>query len=606
MMMTINNICILRRRRTADVRSPHGVAHIILCTTLLLVVIISHHHVVAEEYTPAATPTSSIDITATYSPTTTLSHANNVALHSLQGMVRGLRGLEDANDDAADEYTNEEYQEQYYNDNGDEYDETDDGQDENDDAAEEEEEEGDDAVEEYQDDGQGDDAEESNSEDSEDSSQSQDYNDDENDMMNNQDYWYTDDPNMPTDDTVLQQLQTEWEAEQIAAMLEAEERRVAMYNRIREVSMTVLSVSMSILGFLSTVFCTTILLYFMRVQSLMRRYNNEGIKVVGRILVSEPDIESSMKWSNGGVVDDGPASISPIDDKLQTHDSYSMMTDDGSYIQVGMSSSSESNGSAAPQDHNGKLSTKEDVESEGRVIQQHKADFNMQVLKEDEQRRHHNLIVSSVVSIAGGSMGQTKSSGKTRHINNNQTISQRKEHFNSETFRVLVEYDDVTYHDEINQDSSDVIRKRLSIKGEDIEERKKSTNNNGKQQFRVKLLVLKDEPNSGYSSGDISRALRWQKWLSFFIHVMVGCAIILAGVYTTKNIVPTAVYYMYIGILLLQIPIMNCFLQKSFTKIISKEYLEDGFSMSSKAIMKGGIDEEKIMSTLNSSSFGLV
>ena len=604
-MMTINNICIRRRHSGADVRSPHGVAHIIY-TTLLLIVITSHHNVVAEEYTvPAATPTSSIDITATYSPTT-LSHANNVALHSLQGMLRGLRKLEDANDDAADEYTNEEYQEQYYN--QDEYDETDDGQDETDDAVEEEEEEeeGDDAVEEYQDDGQGDDAEESNSEDSENSSQSQDYNDDENDMMNNQEYWYTDDPNMPTDDTVLQQLQTEWEAEQIAAMLEAEERRVAMYNRIREVSMTVLSVSMSILGFLSTVFCTTILLYFMRVQSLMRRYNNEGIKVVGRILVSELDIESSMKWSNGGVVDDGPASISPIDDKLQTHDSYSMMTDDGSYIQVGMSSSSDSNVSAAPQDHNGKLLTKDDVESDVRVMQQHKADFNMQVLKEDEQRRHHNPIVSSVVSIAGGSMGQTKSSVKTRHINNNQTISQRKEHFNSETFHVLVEYDDVTYHDEINQDSSDVIRKRLSIKGEDIEERKKSTNNNSKQQFRVKLLVLKDEPNSGYSSGDISRALRWQKWLSFFIHVMVGCAIILAGVYTTKNIVPTAVYYMYIGILLLQIPIMNCFLQKSFTKIISKEYLEDGLSMSSKASMKGGIDEEKIMSTLNSSSFGLV
>ena len=602
MMMLMNNIYIHHRRRRADVRA-HGVAHII-CTTLLLIVISNHHHAVVAEDTPAATPTS-LDVSTTYSPTT-LSHANNVALHSLQGM--GLRRLEDANDDEADEYTDEEYQEQYYNNNGDEYDETDDGQDETDDGQDETddaaEEEGDDAVEEYQDDGQGDDAEENESEESEDSSQSQDYNDDENNMMNNQDYWYTDDPNMPTDDAVLQQLQTEWEAEQIAAMLEAEERRVAMYNRIREVSMTALSVSMSILGFLSTLFCTTILLYFMRVQSLMRRYNNEGIKVVGRILASEPDIESSMKWSNGGIVDYGPASISPIDDKLRTHDSYSMMTDDGSYIQVGMSSSSESNGSAAPQDHNSK-SLKEDVETEGRVVQQQKADFNMQVLKEDEQRRHHNPIVSSVVSIAGGSRVQTKSLVKTRHINNNQTISQRKEHFNSETFRVLVEYDDVTYHDEINQDSSDIIRKRLSIKGEDIEEKKKS-NNNGKQQIRVKLLVLKDEPNSGYSSGDISRALRWQKWLSFFIHVMVGCTIILAGVYTTKNIAPSTVYYIYIGMLLLQIPIMSCFLQKSFTKILSKEYLEDGLSVSSKASMKGGIDEEKMMSTLNSSSFGLV
>ena len=600
MMMLMNNIYIHHRRRRADVRA-HGVVHII-CTTLLFIVITSHHHTVVAEDTPAATPTS-LDVSTTYSPTT-LSHANNVALHSLQGM--GLRRLEDANDDEADEYTNEEYQEQYNN-NGDEYDETDDGQDETDDAAEEEEEEEDDAVEEYQDDGQGDDAEESESEDSEDSSeQSQDYNynDDENNMMNNQDYWYTDDPNMPTDDAVLQQLQTEWEAEQIAAMLEAEEHRVAMYNRIREVSMTALSVSMSILGFLSTLFCTTILLYFMRVQSLMRRYNNEGIKVVGRILASEPDIESSMKWSNGGIVDYGPASISPIDDKLRTHDSYSMMTDDGSYIQVGMSSSSESNGSAAPQDHNSK-SLKEDVETEGRVVQQQKADFNMQVLKEDEQRRHHNPIVSSVVSIAGGSRVQTKSLVKTRHINNNQTISQRKEHFNSETFRVLVEYDDVTYHDEINQDSSDIIRKRLSIKGEDIEEKKKS-NNNGKQQIRVKLLVLKDEPNSGYSSGDISRALRWQKWLSFFIHVMVGCTIILAGVYTTKNIAPSTVYYIYIGMLLLQIPIMSCFLQKSFTKILSKEYLEDGLSMSSKSSMKGAVDKEKMMSTLNSSSFNLV
>ena len=77
--MTVNNICI-RRRRRADKRSGVDVAHII-CTTLLLIVIISHHNTVAgESDNPATSPIISLD--ATYYPTT-LSHANNVALHSL-------------------------------------------------------------------------------------------------------------------------------------------------------------------------------------------------------------------------------------------------------------------------------------------------------------------------------------------------------------------------------------------------------------------------------------------------------------------------------------------------------------------------------------------
>ena len=539
-----------------------GIAHII-CISLALFVIISH----AEDttaYAPAASPTtSSFDYDNTFPPTT-IAHANNVALHSfpLAGGGPGRRRrrrMEDA--DEADEYADEDEE----------------------DADEEEEEE----EEEEQDEEQEEEEDEDESQSQDNENQSQDQNNEMDDDNVDYDRWYADDPYMPTDDYVLQQMRTQWDEEQLEAMNDENERREAMYSRIREVSMNVLAGSMSILGFLSAIFTTSILLYFLRVQSLMRRYNREGVKVLAPILVSDPDIEEEMKRSQA----DGynrQHFIGETSDKVQNNDSYSMMTDDESYNQVNsrISSDSGSDGSVV------RSRLFNDIEE---AI---KSDVNMEELKEEHQRRHHPL-VSTVVSFAGGS-AQTKSTSKSR------TVSKKKQRFLSKQFRVIVQYDDITYHDEINQESSSIIRKRLFVTGEDIVDNSKPSDASSKKRLLVKLHVLKDEPNSGYPSGDINRALRCSKWLSFFMHLMVGCALVLGGVVMAQKLLPPALFYVYVGILLLQVPIMNCFLQKSFTGIISKEYLEDGMSLPYESSKKG-INEEKMMSVLkNGTSFDFV
>ena len=531
-----------------------GIAHII-CISLALFVIISH----AEDttaYAPAASPTtSSFDYDNTFPPTT-IAHANNVALHSfpLAGGGPGRRRrrrMEDA--DEADEYADEDEE----------------------DADEEEEEE---EEEEEQDEEQEEEEDEDESQSQDNENQSQDQNNEMDDDNVDYDRWYADDPYMPTDDYVLQQMRTQWDEEQLEAMNDENERREAMYSRIREVSMNVLAGSMSILGFLSAIFTTSILLYFLRVQSLMRRYNREGVKVLAPILVSDPDIEEEMKRSQA----DGynrQHFIGETSDKVQNNDSYSMMTDDESYNQVNsrISSDSGSDGSAV------RSRLFNDIEE---AI---KSDVNMEELKEEHQRRHHPL-VSTVVSFAGGS-AHTKSTSKSR------TVSKKKQRFLSKQFRVIVQYDDITYHDEINQESSSIIRKRLFVTGEDIVDNSKPSDASSKKRLLVKLHVLKDEPNSGYPSGDINRALRCSKWLSFFMHLMVGCALVLGGVVMAQKLLPPPLFYVYVGILLLQVPIMNCFLQKSFTGIISKEYLEDGMSLPYESSKKG-INEEKMMSLL--------
>ena len=539
-----------------------GIAHII-CISLALFVIISH----AEDttaYAPAASPTtSSFDYDNTFPPTT-IAHANNVALHSfpLAGGGPGRRRrrrMEDA--DEADEYADEDEE----------------------DADEEEEEE----EEEEQDEEQEEEEDEDESQSQDNENQSQDQNNEMDDDNVDYDRWYADDPYMPTDDYVLQQMRTQWDEEQLEAMNDENERREAMYSRIREVSMNVLAGSMSILGFLSAIFTTSILLYFLRVQSLMRRYNREGVKVLAPILVSDPDIEEEMKRSQA----DGynrQHFIGETSDKVQNNDSYSMMTDDESYNQVNsrISSDSGSDGSVV------RSRLFNDIEE---AI---KSDVNMEELKEEHQRRHHPL-VSTVVSFAGGS-AHTKSTSKSR------TVSKKKQRFLSKQFRVIVQYDDITYHDEINQESSSIIRKRLFVTGEDIVDHSKPSDASSKKRLLVKLHVLKDEPNSGYPSGDINRALRCSKWLSFFMHLMVGCALVLGGVVMAQKLLPPALFYVYVGILLLQVPIMNCFLQKSFTGIISKEYLEDGMSLPYESSKKG-INEEKMMSVLkNGTSFDFV
>ena len=373
-----------------------------------------------------------------------------------------------------------------------------------------------------------------------------------------------DDPYMPTDDAVLQELNAEIEAEEWEALNSAKDStgRDEVYKILRHVA----AASAALLGLASAIFCTSIFLYFVRVQYLMRRYSSEGVVVDGRILASYPDIEEAIKKADA----DFKRWDTPDTSKVN-HDSYSMMTDDGSYQNL---SRSEYSGS--------------DRSGEKDVEQGQKGDHNV---KEKEQTQP----VEGGVSLAGGST--TTSAARSR-----QQISDTKgrRKFLSRRFRVIVEYDDITYHDEINQESSEIIRKGLLIKGEDVEE----TNNNTSD-LLVKLRVLKDKPLSGYPCGEVARARRWQRMLSFNLHLVLGVAFVVGGSILAHHSFPATLFYMYIGLLLLQVPSLNCFLHGSFNELISKDYLESGLSRPS-GMMNKGIDEEKMLSSLKNGTLIMI
>ena len=563
---------------------------ILLCITLTLTsgeVLIS--------YTPASSPTPPLLEQVSYSPTT-VAHAKNLAAHTHRYYHRKLEDAADEEEDADDAADNVDAYYEYY----------------------QEEEEGYTYYNEYDDYSQYEDDDDDDDESQDSDSQSQDGDDDDDDGNNNnnmeqrdQEQWYADDPYFPYyDDQISKELLAEYEAEQIEAMNEEEMRQAALKIRMHKTFTTVVYAFMSIVGFLATIFCTSIFTYFLRVQTLMRRYKRNGVKVISRIVLSEADIEQAMREANDELASTEDKSDNRLHhERNNSHtlnippDSYSMMTDDDSYIQTRMSTESKSSDeSVAAAARVAETSRFKDIEEaahvdtgEVNVKEQPKQDHQQQQQQQQqqEQRHHQHQLINTAVSFAAGS-AHTKSTTKS----NDTIISQRKRRFYRNKFRVIVEYDDITYHDEINQDSSDIIRKCLLVRGEDILQPQESSSktvsnkynnsNTNNKQLQVKLHVLQDEPTSGYPSGEIKRSLRWQKWLTFFVYHVIGCALILSSVVMTKLILPVSIFYGYIGLLLLQIPFVQCFLQPSFNEIISKEYLEDGLSLQQKKDLDDG------------------
>jgi hypothetical protein len=380
-----------------------------------------------------------------------------------------------------------------------------------------------------------------------------------NDEAADRDEWYADDPYMPTDDYILQEIKTELNAERDAIDYENESRRT----RMRQLLTYFVSILVSILGLASAVFLTSIFLYDLRMEMLMRRYARKGAVVEGRVLASDPDIEETVKAANA--VESLP--------KIENNDSYSIMTDDESYQAGSRSMYSFSIRSGAND-----------------VDKRQKSDITGAKEWRDP--------IGCEVSFTGGS-NQTSTAKSKQKPTAKTGTPERTQNLSVMRFHVIVEYDDVSYHDAISQHSSEIIRKRLWVMGEDVE----GKSNNFSTPV-VKLYVLKDKPKSGYPCGEVRRARRWQKRLSFNMQIMLGISFVICGAFVAKKMLSLTLFLLYIGLLLLQLPFVNCFLQKSFSKLLSESFIENGYKKPSKLVKKP-VDKEKMVPALKrGTSFG--
>lgn len=372
------------------------------------------------------------------------------------------------------------------------------------------------------------------------------------DFADNQEEWYADDPYLPTDDEFVQQIQAEMNAQQNEMNDDLENRR----NQIRRILIYAAAGSIAILGLVSAIFCTSLLLYDLGMVMLMRRYVREGVVVDCRILVSDPDIDDCAK---NNAVEHLPVNI-------QNSDSYSMMTDDESY-QGG------SKGVFSVSGRSGINDVKE----------------GQNVDTKNKQSPQWQNPVGSEVSFGNGSNDQTLTVQSTLQTLSAKAFPAKKRQLPFLRYHVIVEYDDISYHDAISNVSSEIIRKRLFIMGEDIEVTNEGNN-------IVKLYVLKQLPKSGLPCGEVRRSLRWQKKLSLNLHVMFGLLFVVGGAIAVETMLSRSFLFLYIGLLLLQLPFLSCFLQNSFSKILTETYLESGYKQLSK--QKKAVDKQKLIFAL--------
>jgi hypothetical protein len=113
----------------------------------------------------------------------------------------------------------------------------------------------------------------------------------------------------------------------------------------------------------------------------------------------------------------------------------------------------------------------------------------------------------------------------------------------------------------------------------------------------VKLYVLKQLPKSGFPCGEVCRSLRWQKKLLLNLNVMLGFLFVIGGAIAVETLLSRSFLYLYIGLLLLQLPYVSCFLQSSFLKILTDTYLESGYKQSLKQ-KKKDVDKRKLIVAL--------
>lgn len=465
-----------------------------------------------------------------------------------------------------------------------------------------------------------------NNESSEDSTEndSTDYDD-----IAGQDEWHADDPYMPTDDYIINEIMSssddEWDEKRAVAELNVTYEEEISRNRMREMLVYFVAGSVPMLGLAITAIVASTFLYYIRIERLMRQYAREGVEVNGLIIASYPDINDCVDTAGADY----------------TNNSYSMMTDDGSY-QIAFQSESGSDVSEVHGTNEGKKSESVTEKEESRPMigevsvgagstqaSTAKSFAPGSRKKGKAKSKRHVIIADGSVKISSMEVSKSKSSHRTWNTpifrfrdndkrapldndvsvdegsaastmqldcNTNTAPSQIKK-LSLKKYLVLVEYDDVTFDDANNTASSRIIHKRLEVHVDDIQQTNASSN------AIVKLHVLRDMPKSGYPSGDIFRSTRWQRRLPFIVYIMLGSSLVVCMAFVVKFMLPSTFFLVYGGVSLLLLPILYCFLQESFSEVIAKAYLENGASLPSE-VSRMSLDKQTIILSLqNGTSF---
>jgi hypothetical protein len=353
--------------------------------------------------------------------------------------------------------------------------------------------------------------------------------------------WYFDDPYArayyPTDDTVIAEMKANmkvYREEQQRMKEERKEHTIQLF----------FAGSCALFGLILGTFCTSVSLYYAKKTSLVIRYHNEGIVVEANILASEPNVEGFLKneheKSSSGEIKTLTKRSSDGDSEQAIHDSYSIMTDDDDDDETNYASYSSTKGSSSSES----------------------------VAAADVVSKEHDNDIKNITSTP-------RNSNRSRAVEKKQSDFERvwnvidQQHIPStQRFVVVVEYRDT--------ESASKVRKRLFIMGNDIKVSESKEMNNSPN---VLLYVLKGTPKSGQCCGEIHRALKWNKQLSFFFLLSFCIVLTMVTVVTAAKMLSQTLLVAYVVVLLLLVSLQVVFLDAAFTNIIAKQYLEDGLDL---------------------------
>eukprot|EP00804_Cyclotella_cryptica_P030182 CCRYP_021101-RA/>CCRYP_021101-RA protein AED:0.31 eAED:0.31 QI:169/1/1/1/0/0/2/54/500 len=391
-----------------------------------------------------------------------------------------------------------------------------------------------------------------------------------------EDKWEADDPFFyyPQDDEVLQRLNAE--VEEMRATITTTEAN----SRLEPVALG-LEFFLSVTGVVTSIFYISVALYYLKLDYLMRQYANKGIITEARILVSEPPMNTAIEkdeaedkrglmhveGSNGSDENSYTATTLTEDDDTV---SYHRMIDNSK----GGSEETE-NSEESPEDHR-----------HTNIYKQGNSQKKNERKNEHEsgQTRIRSLLRLSKTIKSDGLVSAEKFQIRRKHAAMRHIRCNQK-------FRSVVEYHNLTDLDGLT------IRKHLTVTGEDVivADAHKSV----PEQFELKLVVLPTHPMSGLPCGEVQRARRCYRCIVFLPCALFGLALVAVAVCAMYFIAPTFLFVAYIAVLVVNIPILNCFLGPSFDKLISKSYLEKGVRVSSEQATETNLEKVPSESSLS-------
>ena len=433
------------------------------------------------------------------------------------------------------------------------------------------------------------------------------------DDISGQDEWYADDPYMPTDDYIINKIMSASDDEEtVVAEANVIHREGITRNRTREVLTFFVAGSVPIVGLAVTVLVSSIFLYYVRIEKLMRRYASEGVVVNGLILASYPDVYDTLIQSKA------TESL----DCIETNNSYSMMSDDGSY-QIAFQSDSGSDASEVHETDKGKkcdsvtengkshqkfggenfgASSVQTASAKSSILvswKKGKAKKNRSAVIGDDSEQYIRITTSTTSEKEADNDKSSPDDNEVSVGGDTNIAASNKKESTFKKYRVLVEYDYISCYDANENSSSRIIHKRLEVHGDDIQQTSTSMS-------AVKLHVLRDKPKSAYPSGEVYRSIRWQKRLCFIVHIVLGSSVVICMAFVVNYMLSPTLFLLYVGTSLLLLLFLNCFLQESFSEIIAHQFLENGVSRSSEFKRKS-FDKQAILSALqNGTSFWFV